>query len=170
MSLLGKGRCILRGLGIFLLLGWILPAVEAAAEPPLVLNNSIRTVETSPQKLYPHKAYVSRATLRADERGATMEFEVTLKMRNLAELQARIARGERITPAEMAAKYNPLYTDYAKVSDWLSSQGFEITRQDKNHLAVFARGKISRIQSALQVIRSYSARCARDLGATADRH
>ncbi len=35
------------------------------------------------------------------------------------------------------------------MSQWLTSLGFEITRQDKNHLAVFARGKISLLQTAL---------------------
>ena len=40
---------------------------------------------------------------------------------------------------------------YKRQVDWLTSQGFTITRRDPNHLAVFARGKVSLIEKALQV-------------------
>lgn len=80
-----------------------------------------------------------------------MEFEVALKMRNFPELQQRISKGELISPSEMAAKYDPLPADYQTVSVWITGQGFKITRQDGNHLAIFARAKVSEIQQALQV-------------------
>ena len=42
-------------------------------------------------------------------------------------------------------------TDYEAVAAWILSQGLTITRQDGNHIAIFAGGKISQIQQALQV-------------------
>ena len=138
--------------GVFLCLG-LLPHAEGAVPAQVPLNDSIREVSaTAP--LPPRETrrpFVIRKTLKAAETGATLEFEVALKMRNFPELQARLARGEHIPPQEMASRYDPSYADYEKISAWLSGRGFEITRQDKNHLAVFARGKIGQIQNALQV-------------------
>jgi Pro-kumamolisin, activation domain/PQQ-like domain/Putative Ig domain len=130
-----------------------LAQAEALTPARSVLDNSIRKVETAPAtgSLNPHKALVFRSALTAGETNAALEFEVALKMRNFSGLQARVTRGERISPEEMTAKYNPLDADYAKVVDWLTSQGFAITRQDKNHLAVFARGKLGQIQGAMQM-------------------
>ena len=72
-------------------------------------------------------------------------------MRNLSDLQARIAKGEQISQAEMAAKYDASAADYKKVVDWATSQGFTINRQDSHHLALFARGSISQIQKAMSL-------------------
>ncbi len=80
-----------------------------------------------------------------------MDFEVALKMRNFSELQTRVAQGERISPAEMATRYDPLPSDYQAVTDWLTGQGFTITRRDTGRLAVFARGKVGQVAKALQV-------------------
>ncbi|HEY0256106.1 MAG TPA: protease pro-enzyme activation domain-containing protein, partial [Candidatus Methylacidiphilales bacterium] len=137
--------------GVLMLIG-LFSQIAVAAPARIALDASIHKVDLAPQTgaLDPHRAFITRKTLKADEAGALLEFEVALKIRNFAELQARVAQGERISNREMAAKYNPSSTDYATVSQWLSSQGFEITRQDNNHLAVFARGKISQIQTALQ--------------------
>jgi kumamolisin len=126
--------------------------LEAATPAQVALNNSVREVEIAPQTgpLDPHTPFITRKTLKASESGATLEFEVALKMRNFAELQARVGRGERISPGEVDSKYNPTAADYAKVCDWLSGQGFEITRREKTRMAVFARGKVSQIATALQ--------------------
>ena len=127
--------------------------VPAGVPSQSSLSHSIKDVAepaaTGPSN--PHQPFISRHTLNSSEASAPLEFEVALKMRNFDELQARLAHGERIPAEEMAAKYNPTDADYKKVSDWLAVQGFEVTRRDKNNLAIFVRGKVSRIQTALQV-------------------
>lgn len=127
--------------------------VEAAAPSQIHLEGCVKEVEAAPATgpINTHKAFISRNVLNADETATRMEFEVALKMRNFSELQTRLAQGEHISVQEMAEKYNPSYSDYEKVNDWLSGAGFEITRQDKNHLAVFARGKVSRIQQTMLI-------------------
>lgn len=114
-------------------------------------NGSIRDVAaTAPAgQVNPHRAFISRKSLKTSELNTALDFEIALKMRNFAELQDRVAHGERISPEEMAAKYNPTDADYKKVTDWLTAQGFQITYQDKTHLAVFASGNVSRIQNAM---------------------
>ncbi|HEY0256475.1 MAG TPA: S53 family peptidase, partial [Candidatus Methylacidiphilales bacterium] len=144
---------IILGWAFLLLLAGPLPAAQTTHPKPVVLGDSIKDVPARPQTgpVNPRRAFISRRTLKAIESGADMEFEVALKMRNFPELQQRINRGDLISPPEMAAKYNPSQADYQTVTDWITSEGFKITRQDGNHLAVFARGKVSQIQQALQV-------------------
>ena len=57
----------------------------------------------------PVQPFISRSVLKTEENEAPLKLEVALKMRNFADLQARIARGERISPQEMAAKYEENY-------------------------------------------------------------
>jgi kumamolisin len=99
----------------------------------------------------PRKPFITRSTLVSTETDAPLNFEVALRMRNFAELQARVIHGERIPVAEMAARYAPLPADYRAVIDWLKSADFTITSQDVGRIAVFAQGKISRIAGALNV-------------------
>ena len=94
---------------------------------------------------------ISRTILQADELSASMTLEVGLRMRNFDEMQARIARGELISPAEKEARYFPLASDHDNVVRWMQSQGFEITRTDANRLAVFARGSVAAVGKAFEV-------------------
>ncbi|HEY0256940.1 MAG TPA: S53 family peptidase, partial [Candidatus Methylacidiphilales bacterium] len=124
----------------------------AVSSGKAILSDSIRElpgVVSGPQD--PHRPFISRRALSSSESGALMEFEVALKMRNFPELQQRVGRGELISAQEMAAKYNPLPADEQAVADWLKGLGFTLTRRDSNCLAVFARGTVAQIQSALQV-------------------
>jgi kumamolisin len=128
-------------------------AVPATDATQVSLPGSIREVEAAPAtgKINLHRPFISRRTLKVEESAATLEFEVALKMRDFSGLQQRISRGERIPFSEMAAHYDPSAGDYQKVVDWLTGNGFTITRRDGNHLAIFARGKVSQIQKALGV-------------------
>jgi len=132
-----------------------LPMIDAQAAGPALthLPDSIKEVSDVPPVGPPnaHKPFISRHALKAEEQSAAMGFEVALKMRNMVELQQRVNNGERISRQEMAAKYEPLPSDYQAVAKWITSQGFQITRQSSNHLAIFASGKVSQIGQAMQV-------------------
>jgi kumamolisin len=90
-------------------------------------------------------------SLSADERSATMRFSVSLRMRDLAGLQARVGRGELVPDAELEATYLPLRSDYDKVAAWLASRGFQATLVDRLHTTVFVQGPVSAIASSLGV-------------------
>jgi sugar lactone lactonase YvrE len=92
-----------------------------------------------------------RTTLAADETAAPMEIEVSLRMRNFAELQARVAHGEIIPRAEMAAKYFPLPADYEAMRAWLTARGLSVVLEDSSHLSIFARGTISQLKDVFEV-------------------
>jgi kumamolisin len=136
-----------------LLLAGPLSGAQTTTPKQVFLHDSVKDVPVAPQvgPMNPHRPFISRRTLRADESEAEMVFEVALRMRNFSELQQRIGRGELISPSEMAAKYDPLPADYRTVSDWIASQGFKIVRQDDNRLAIFVRAKVSQVRQALQV-------------------
>ena len=144
-------RTLLFACGMALSLGSF---VHAQTPAPVRLDHSICPVDTAAPpagQLPTHGAYITRQTLRAEETSAPLEFEVALKMPNFAELQGRIAHGQRISPQEMAAKYEPSTADYAQVTTWLTAQGFTVTRRQDTHLAVFARGTVAQLQSAMQL-------------------
>lgn len=117
------------------------------------LPGSIKKVEVAPTagSLDPHKPYITRTSLSANESAAAMDFEVALKMRNFAELEARLAKGEHISLQEMTDRYDPLPTDYEAVADWLTGQGLTIVRRDPSYMSIFVRGSVKQIQNALQV-------------------
>jgi len=122
-------------------------AVQAAMPLSVVLDSSVKPVAAMPATatINLNKPFISRTTLKASESAASMRFEVNLKMRNFAELQERVNKGEHVSVAEMAEKYEPLPGDYQAVVDWLTSKGLTITRRDDHHMAIFARGTVSQI-------------------------
>lgn len=112
--------------------------------------DSIRAI-AAPGTGSPHRPRLVRAQLQAAELAADQRFEVVLRLRNFDELQGRIARGELIAPAEMAARYFPLAADYARTVDWLADQGLSVTRTDPNRVAIFGHGSVDAVRQALQV-------------------
>ena len=117
--------------------GWAAATPEARTAFP----NSIKDIP--PGYLLPDE-------LTAAERANTTEFMVALKMRDLAGLKVRIAKGELIPPEEMAAKYYPLQTDYQALVDWLKSSGLTITKTDPCGLGIFVSGSADLIRNTFQ--------------------
>jgi sugar lactone lactonase YvrE len=140
-----RGRLALTAL---LLLGLSLQAATEGV-PRVAYPESIREISrTVPAgRLQPR---IMRMALSSDETTTTMDFEVALRMRNFAELQARVGRGEIIPREEMAAKYFPLTADYEQIVVWLTARGFTVTRQDPSHLSIFVRGPVNQIADVFQ--------------------
>jgi kumamolisin len=131
------------------------PGPDSVGASRTMLRNSIKEVPTGTQPAVAGQPTttgprVSRTELTAQEANAPMPFNVSLKMRNFAELQARVARGEVIDPAEMAQKYWPLPQDYADTVNWLRQQGFTIS-PDSGGFMIFASGTVAQVSNAFQV-------------------
>ena len=139
------------GLCAAMLLAAAHPHQQARAEVSgqVALPDSIHAVNAVASASGAHTPLITRNALKDEETAAGMPFEVALKMRNFAELQARVARREHISPAEMAARYEPLPSDYTALAAWLKGEGFAITRTDPHHVAIFARGTVGRVRDAL---------------------
>jgi kumamolisin len=103
---------------------------------------SIKDVATVPA------AALVRSELTETEAKATLEFSVALKMRDFADFEERIGKGEIISFNEMEARYYPTAADYQTVVDWLTSQGFAVKPADKYNLSVFASGSVALVGRA----------------------
>ncbi len=114
-----------------------------AAEPRVTFHNSIAPM--------PPPVAATQRGVRAVNRADTMEFGVALKLRNFEAMQARIERGEIIARDELEREHLPLPGDYDAVVQWLTGEGFVITRHDASRLVVYARGTVAQIQQGLQV-------------------
>src|ERR1700722_14849899 len=134
-----NGFCRRLVLSMVLAISCVQARAAALAPSRIAFPGSIRAVPSSLQGSG-KGAVVTRTVLTSGERAAAMPFEVGLRMRNFDEMQARIARGERISDAEKVARYFPTAADHDKVVQWLKAQGLEVTRTDDNHLGIFGRG------------------------------
>ena len=138
-----------------ILLFLLFPILASAQANPgsqrVTFSGSIKEVSSAQSQVASSPAStLVRSELTQEERQATLEFSITLKMRNLPELQERIGQGERIAPEEMAAKYFPTAADYRSVVDWLSAQGFAVKQPAKYNLSVFASGTVAQIERAFE--------------------
>lgn len=113
-------------------------AVPALGQTTIALPDSVRPLPRT-------------AVLSAAPRTAALPLAMTLRMRDFADLQSRIGRGEIVSRAELAAHYLPLARDYAAVVAWVTAQGFEITGEDPNRLGVFVRATVERIEASFGV-------------------
>ena len=96
-------------------------------------------------------AWISRRDLSAEELGAPMIFSVSLRMRDVAGLQARVAAGEIVPDAEMEARYLPARADYDQLAAWLAAQGFTTELSDRGHTTIIVRGTVAQVAAALDV-------------------
>jgi kumamolisin len=120
----------------------LVPRSPAATSAGMrTLRESVRLPE--PGGLTIGRARVVRALLTPDERSATVNFSVSLRMRAFGALQARLASGAPVGAAEMESSYLPLRSDYDRVASWLFAQGFTPGLVDHSHMIVFARGTVA---------------------------
>lgn len=80
-----------------------------------------------------------------------IEFQIALKMRNFADLQAQVAQGRVISPAEMEARYYPLAADQTNLIQWLQNQGLTVVKTYNNRLTVEVKGTLRQVSRAFAV-------------------
>ena len=94
-------------------------------------------------------ARITSTTLSSVERTTQIRFVVSLKMRNMDELEARLGAGQLIPQADMEANYLPSSQEFQSVRSWLVSQGFIVTQEDPNHTNIFVRGTAAQVEASL---------------------
>ena len=78
-------------------------------------------------------------------------FSVAIPDADQAELEARVARGETVSPQELQSKYSPKPADLNPLKAWLKDQGFVITQVASDNSGVYARATVAQIEKALSV-------------------
>jgi kumamolisin len=82
---------------------------------------------------------------------STLRLHFGLATRNIGELQNRVTKGERISPAELAAKYSGDPDSAKKLVAWLTRQGFTSIETSADHSSVYATGTVTQIEKSLGV-------------------
>jgi kumamolisin len=80
-----------------------------------------------------------------------MELHFWLQTPHIAELKARVSKGELISDEEMRNKYSGSAKRYNDLLTWLELQGFEITAKTPDRTSVYASATIGQIEKSLQV-------------------
>jgi kumamolisin len=82
---------------------------------------------------------------------AIVHFQVVLRLRDRAGLEADIARGHTSTPAELEAAHLPLAADHEAVLAWLRGQGLTIEATVPSRMTISASGRADLVARALGV-------------------
>lgn len=114
-------------------------ATGARAQGVLALRDSVVAPDSSV------------TTLGAADPTAIVSFQVALRLRNKSDLDERLARGERLTAAELAARHLPEPGAYQAVRNWLTGQGLTIDRDTADRLMIEAHGTAAQVGRALGV-------------------
>lgn len=88
--------------------------------------------------------------LSTAERAARQRVSFALRLRNQAELQARIDRGEVISRSELMERYLPKREAWERVADWVRSRGLAVA-EDESNLTVMAMGTVAEVERALDL-------------------
>ncbi len=116
----------------------------------IALRDSFREVAIAGAAADANHAEMTRE-LTAEEVNGALQVNVMLRMRSTKELEQRVAAGEIVSRAEMAAKYLPTPASYKKVADWLTAQGLTVTTTEgAGHALVSATGSAAQMQQAFQ--------------------
>jgi kumamolisin len=67
-----------------------------------------------------------------------VQFSLAIDKKKEDELAARVASGERISPAELDAKYGLTAADTEPLKKWLGKNGLTVTQESPDHMSVFA--------------------------------
>ena len=89
--------------------------------------------------------------LGAADAADLVSFQVALKLRNTADLDARVARGERLGATELAARHLPLPGAYRAVRAWLVAQGLTVDRDTDDRLMIAVHGSAAQVGRALGI-------------------
>ena len=94
---------------------------------------------------------VVRTQVTSQELAAPQSAMITLGLRNVAELDTKIQKGEIVSVSEMEARYYPTHDTWAAVANWALSQGLRVAPEDGTHMSVMTRGQVSQVANAFQV-------------------
>jgi len=125
-----------------------------AAAPRKVFANSV-----TPLPLV-RGAHVERA-VDASHDNDTMQvlFSLPIPPDAKARLEAKVARGEVVSPQELERDYSANAADADKLVTWLKDQGFDVTHIAPNHTSVYASATVAQVSKSLDV---QMARVSRD--------
>jgi len=80
----------------------------------------------------------------------TLHFSLALPSEVAADLEARVARGETVSP-DALSEYGATKADADALTAWLKSKGFEIESVSADNTSIYANAPVTQIEKNLQV-------------------
>lgn len=99
----------------------------------------------------PHGMMVAAAKPQDQDQEMTVLFSLSMPDDSQAKLEAKIAKGETVTPSELKNNYGAKKEDVDSLVNWLKGQGYKISQVSPNGTGVYAKAKVSQIQQSLDV-------------------
>ena len=115
-----------------------------------VFENSVTRLPEEPG-IAPNGLVVNAISDENRDQTMTLLFSLAPPSDVIAELEAKVARGEVVPAEELEKSYSPKPADVKKLKSWLKSQGYQITEVSSDNTSVYAQAKISKIEKSLGV-------------------
>jgi kumamolisin len=131
----------------------VMPAQDEkakAAKPRKVFTDSVVPLPKQPG-LTAQGLMVHAPTDQHKEDKMELMFSLAIPQEARKELEAKVARGETITPKELKEKYAPKAADVDALVGYLKKQGFDITHTTDDRTGVYARATVAQIEKTLEV-------------------
>jgi len=161
MNGLTKKRVVQRLASAFLVLGIatlsFVPTPAPAQAPAAAPARKVFANSVIPLPLLP--VHVAAAEASHDNDTMQVLFSLPIPPDAKARLEAKVARGEVVSPQELERDYSANAADADKLVAWLTAQGFDVTHITPNHTSVYARATVAQISKSLDVL---MARVTRD--------
>lgn len=96
---------------------------------------------------------IAQENLQPADRGNEQSLLVSLRAPAAAResLEEKVARGETVSPEELASVYGASPADRDRVRAWLVSQGLRVKSESSDGTGIYVRGSISDIEKAFRV-------------------
>ena len=95
--------------------------------------------------------HVAAAEVSHDNDTMQILFSLPIPPDAKARLEAKVARGEVVSPQELERDYSAKAADADKLVAWLEGQGFVVTHITPNHTGIYARATVAQISKSLEV-------------------
>jgi len=115
-----------------------------------VFQDSVTALPAQPG-LTPRGLMVSAAEPAHRKERMTVLFSLAISPEAEAELEAKVARGEVVPPAELQKSYAVNPAERQALESWLKKEGFKIAQVSKDGTSVYAQATVDQIEKSLGV-------------------
>src|SRR6266550_7757150 len=115
-----------------------------------VFENSVMPLPDEPG-ITPTGLMVNAKSAENNDQKMTLLFSLAPPEGALADLEAKVARGEVVPPEELQKSYGSKPTDVAKLKSWLQSNGYKVVQASPDNTSIYAEATVGMIQETLGV-------------------
>jgi len=112
-------------------------------------ENSVMPLPDEPG-VTPNGLMVNETSAEHDDQTMTLLFSLA-PQGAMADLEARVARGEVVPPEELQKTYSSKPADVKKLKSWLESNGYKIVQVSPDNTSIYAESTVGIIQKTLAV-------------------